>query len=98
LTQSNDEKTPSEEADEALALVRDCAALFAGKSAGVQGAALADLLALYLAGHVVRDDPSATRMVREALLEQHLKIMWKLVPINFKGRIEPRMRKGRGNG
>jgi hypothetical protein len=89
--------TASEDADEAMALTRATSKLFAGKAADVQGAALADLLALWLAGHVVPGDPEGTQLVRDAILEMHLAAMWKLVPINFKYQIEPRMPKGRAD-
>jgi hypothetical protein len=65
--------------------------LFAGKSPQVQGRALADLLALWLAGHVVRGDPEGTKYVREALLDAHLEKVWRLVPINYRDHIEPKL-------
>jgi hypothetical protein len=43
-----------------------------GKPAMVQGAVLADLTAIWLAGHVVRDDPAATASLREDLLSAHV--------------------------
>jgi hypothetical protein len=82
------------DADQALDLVRDCSRLFAGKPAEVQGAALADLLALWLAGHVIVGDPKATERVRKEVLAMHLETVWNLVPINYRDRIEPKLRQG----
>jgi hypothetical protein len=55
--------------------------LFAGKGAAVQGAALADLTALWLAGHRVPGDPAAAAELRESLLQSHIEILRLLVPL-----------------
>jgi hypothetical protein len=78
-------------ADDVETLVEKVSSLFAGKPAEVQGAALADLLALWLAGHVT-PDPETTRQVQEEVLEMHLRAVRQLVPINFAEKIEPRLR------
>lgn len=54
----------------------------AGRSPEVQGAVLADLLAMWLAGHIVKDDPAGTDALREELLEMHLRTVRKLIPVN----------------
>lgn len=77
------------------ALVKAVIPLFRGKSVQVQGAALADLLALWLAGHVNRDDPAASDGVRKQMLELHLQAVWALVPLNFEEYVEPQLRRGR---
>jgi len=82
------------DADQALDLVRDCSRHFAGKPSDVQGAALADLLALWLAGHVIVGNPRATERLRKEVLAMHLKTVWNLVPINYRDRIEPKLRQG----
>src|SRR5262245_21904161 len=46
----------------------------AGRPPAIQGAALADLLAIWLAGHPAE--------VREALLAEHISTVRELVPIN----------------
>jgi hypothetical protein len=56
--------------------------LLAGHHPGIQGAALADPLATWLAGHVIRDDPIKTDALRERLLTVHLDCVRKLVPVN----------------
>jgi len=88
--------TPAGEADAAMALVAAVRPLFKGKSAQVQGAALADLLAMWLAGHVDGDDPegATTEQLREAVLELHLAAVRGLIPINYHALIEPQL-KGR---
>ena len=88
LSRGNDTKDP---ADAAVALVEAVRPLFAGKPAQVQGAALADLLAIWLAGHVT-PDPETTRQVQEEVLEMHLRAVRQLIPINFAEKIAPRLR------
>jgi hypothetical protein len=60
--------------EEAVSIAARCHPLLAGHHPVIQGAALADLLATWLAGH----DPE----VREALLDAHVHIVRELVPIN----------------
>jgi hypothetical protein len=56
--------------------------LLAGKPSQVQGAALADLLATWLAGHIVKDDKRETDRMRERLLKMHVKTVRQLIPVN----------------
>jgi hypothetical protein len=65
-------------------LVEQIKPLFAGKRPEVQGAALAELLAIWLAGHVVRHDAEATRTLRADLLAEHLLAVRQLVEVNAK--------------
>lgn len=67
---------------EVIALVALIRPLLAGKDPLVQGAALADLTAIWLAGHHVAGDSAATQTVRAELLARHLEGVAKLVPIN----------------
>jgi len=87
-------KTTEAEAKEAQALVAEVSRHFAGKSGTVQGAALADLLALWLAGHVSRDDPEGknSTLVREKMLELHLEAVRRLIPVNYRAHIEPKLK------
>ncbi len=64
------------------ALVDDIKPHLAGKSAPVQGAALADLLAIWLAGHHVEGDEVATSGLRNTLLSMHVETVLQLIPIN----------------
>ena len=81
-----------DEAIEAQALSRAIMPLLAGKGASVQGAALADLLALWLAGHFIHGDPEQTKALREEILAMHIAIVRDLIEINYKMRIEPQLK------
>jgi hypothetical protein len=52
-------------------LVNRIQPLLAGKHPEVQGCALHDLVALWIAGHFVLDDPGETSRVRDDLLRMH---------------------------
>jgi hypothetical protein len=80
-------------ADEAMALVQKIRPLLAGKDQSVQGAVLADLLAMYLAGHVIRGDPEGTKSFREQALEMHIVGVRTLVDINYKISVEPQIKR-----
>lgn len=62
--------------DEALAVSKDIASLLKGRDPGVQGAVLADLLSIYLAGHA----PD----LREEILQMHIEAVRELVPVSEK--------------
>jgi hypothetical protein len=82
----------SDEADQVHDLVEAVSPFFVGKPTQVQGAALADLLAIWLAGHVNPDDPSKSARIREEMLELHLKAVRALIPINYATHIEPKLK------
>lgn len=54
--------------------------LMVGLPPGVQGAIIADLLAIWLAGH--RGDEDVIEQYREVLLGQHNDLVRALIPIN----------------
>jgi hypothetical protein len=54
----------------------------AGLPAYLQGAILADLLSLWLAGHHVEGDGQATAQLRSNLLESHLSLVKQMIPEN----------------
>jgi hypothetical protein len=61
--------------------------IFAGQPAEAVGAALGDLVATFIAGHVILDDNrqikrSETEKVREVMLEQHVELVKDLIPEN----------------
>lgn len=58
--------------------------LLAGLPPAFQGAVLADLLAIWLAGHFVPGDIDATRTMRAELLATHLQGVRDLVNVNAK--------------
>jgi hypothetical protein len=80
------------DADEVVALVTAVRPFFIGRPKEVQGAVLADLLAIWLAGHVVRGDPTATKRWRKDILKIHLDSVRKLIPINYQALVEPQLR------
>jgi hypothetical protein len=82
----------SEQAAEVLALVREIRSLLAGRDASVQGAVLADLLAMWLAGHVHLGDPEATKRARELMLEAHIVGVKALIDINYQMTVEPQIK------
>lgn len=59
-------------------LIRDIGRLLHGKPPAVQGAALADLLAIWLAGHVT-PDKSETERLREQMLGEHIRTVRLLI-------------------
>jgi hypothetical protein len=65
-----------------MVLSQRIALLLAGKRPEIQGAALADLLAIYLAGHRVEGDPAATNRLREELLAMHVEQVRQLIEPN----------------
>jgi hypothetical protein len=56
----------------------------AGLPPEVQGAILADLLAIWLAGHHVEGDADATRKMRAELLAEHCTAVRQLTTVNAK--------------
>ena len=88
---------PPADLDAVLTLVEAIKPHFEGKPAQVQGAALAEMLSLWLAGHVNQNNPDKSDRVRKAVLEEHLKTVWQLVPINYEMVIKPRLQ-GRPRG
>lgn len=53
--------------------------LLAGKGPEVQGAAIADLTAIWLHGHLVLGDPAATDKIRREIFEHQCQLIWQLV-------------------
>lgn len=77
-------KSPERRADVASVerIVGSISPLLAGQPPEVQGAALADLLATWLAGHIRPGDPGETDATRERLLASHVEQVRILVGIN----------------
>jgi len=64
------------------AIVASIRPLLNGQPMEVQGAVLADLLATFLAGHVVIGDPEETRALRAGLLDLHIRLVRDLIELN----------------
>jgi hypothetical protein len=60
------------------------APLLANNAPEVQSAALADLTAMWLAGHFVNNNIAETRKLRQLLLHEHIKLIQQLIPLNEK--------------
>jgi hypothetical protein len=84
--------TPREEATAVVWLGDQMRAGLAGKPSQVQSAVLADLLATFLAGHIMVGDEEATNAVREEHLGLHIELVRKLIPVNFRLYIEPKLK------
>jgi hypothetical protein len=76
----------------AMKLANKAKRLFAGKSADVTGAALCELVALHLAGHISPDNPEATEELRAMMLEAFVHTVKNLVPIVEASEILPRLK------
>lgn len=72
----------STDAVHAEQLVERAKPIFAGQPFEIIGAALADLVAIWLASHVYRDMPGTTDAMREGLLADLVDTVRKLVPVN----------------
>ena len=58
--------------------------ILAGRSADIQGAILADLLSMWVAGHFIPGDPRKTDELRRDVLAFHLSMIPTLIEINAK--------------
>ena len=76
--------TSDEKADAAEALAEKIAPMFAGLDPDIIGAALADLTAIWLAGHRIVDDGLATAQLRDEVLRAHTRVIRKLTTLNAK--------------
>jgi hypothetical protein len=67
--------------DVAHVLIEAISKTLAGHPSRIQGCTLADLLATWLAGHILTS-PGDTNVMREQLLQNHLVTVRRLIPIN----------------
>lgn len=70
--------SPDAAAHEVVALVDQIRPILHGRGEMIQGAVLADLLAMWLAGHVGPD----AEALRAELLAMHIDAVRKLIPVN----------------
>jgi hypothetical protein len=82
MTDDDDDDGTIGEAAGALALrvSKHIQPLLRGLPSEVQGAALADLLSLWLAGHFVAGSTDETAMLREAVLAEHIECVRGMIP------------------
>jgi hypothetical protein len=67
--------------DLVMALTRKLGEALTGNPPAIQGAALADALSLWLAGHQLGDD-ERNQAYRAKLLEHHIELVKKLMPVS----------------
>jgi hypothetical protein len=70
------------QAHEVERLVRELGAVLHGRDPAVQSAVLADLLSMWLAGHVNFEDAAAAERHRTSLLLAHMTLVYDLVKPN----------------
>ena len=63
-------------------IVEQMRPLLAGHPPPIQGAVLADLLAIWLAGHIIPNDQQQTDAMRVRVLKAHLAMVRGLLPVN----------------
>jgi hypothetical protein len=77
---------------EAAKMLDECSKALVGHETYVQGAVLADLLSMWLAGHNVVGDREATDRLREGLLQEHIQAVRALIPVSEQQIIETLMK------
>ena len=85
--------TPAKAARAAAKLARRCYPIFKGQHPEIQGAALVDLVARHLAGHVAVGDEAATAAMREMMLEAFITAVRQIIPIVDKEDIQPELKR-----
>jgi hypothetical protein len=88
------------EAEAANELAESMRPLLSGKGSMLQGAALAELVAMWLAGHIVDGNAKATDRARRTTLRMFVETVVKLIPVMEREVIAPKleaMKAGRPN-
>jgi hypothetical protein len=65
---------------------QQCRLVLAGLPPEVQGAVLGEVVATWIAGHVITDEPGATDRLRKRLTVEHCKLVTDLVIVALSGR------------
>jgi hypothetical protein len=84
--------TVAEQALDSMKLTQKIREMLQGKPPQMQGAVLADLLAMWIAGHVDINGDEASDRHRELILQIHLEAVRTLIPVNYKLYIEPQLK------
>jgi hypothetical protein len=77
--------------ERARAVAQACFPLLAHHGSEVQGAALGELVALHIAGHIIPGDRARTESMRAMVLEQFVSLVKDLVPLVEATHILPRL-------
>jgi hypothetical protein len=80
---------------DSMKLTQQIRLLLAGKPPEVTGAILADLLAMWVAGHVDPSGDDDSEGMRELILQIHVEAVRGLIPVNYKLYVEPQLNKKR---
>jgi hypothetical protein len=80
-----------QETKDALSVAEQCYPILAGHGPTIQGAALCELVARHLAGHVVLGDAAATAEMRRNLLAAFIQTVEALVPVVDESVIQPEL-------
>jgi hypothetical protein len=83
-----------DDARRASELVDAIKPILAGEKPCIQGAVLADLVAMWLAGHVA-NDPKESLAIRETMLEAHTNAVRGLIQVEYDRLIEPELKRRR---
>jgi len=75
----------------ALRIAEKARPLFAGHPPDIQGAAICDLIAIYLAGHIVPKNPEQTAKAREVVLQTMVRTVRELIPYMEQVYIKPKL-------
>jgi hypothetical protein len=79
--------------DEALRVSKACHPILAGEPNSIQSAALVDLVASHIAGHVVPGNPKQTAILRAELLDLFMDAVKQLIPIADAEVIQPELKR-----
>jgi len=71
---------PDKATAKVMEICGDIHEILGGVHPAMQGCILAELLSTWLAGHMCEDDVEQTKL-RKEVLDEHLAMVWKLVPI-----------------
>ena len=82
-----------EPTEEALRVAAECYPILAGEPAPIQGAALCELVARHIAGHVIPNNPAETQRLRRDLLAAFIQTVEQLIPVTDKELIQPELKR-----
>lgn len=80
-------------AEEVLRVAEQCCPILAGEPSMVQGAALCELVARHIAGHVIVGNPAETAAVRRSILAAFVETVEQLIVIADEDVIQPELKR-----
>ena len=82
-----------EPTEEAMRVAEQCYPILAGEPSFVQGAALGELVARHIAGHVIPNDPVKTGVMRAEMLDMFMDLVEQLIPLADEHVIQPELKR-----